>query len=166
MIYCAKCTTKHDICEALWQNEAELDKVPLWETCKTLTGGDIFQFFSICWFLSTFICLLPICYEKNWINIYLSSVQIKKKNLGIRRMPSSWNLDFRQRFWLAVKKLSFLMISVVIDCNIFFSNVYCFNYSIYACIHWVFFFGWNMQIWAMYFTQKAGLQLQTNHSEY
>ena len=39
------------------------------------------------------------------------------------------------------KKLSFLMISVVIDCNIFFfSNVYCLNYSTYACMHWVFLF--------------------------
>ena len=35
---------------------------------------------------------------------FVPSVQIKKKNLGIRRMPSSWNLDFRQRFWLSVKK--------------------------------------------------------------
>ena len=68
------------------------------------------------------------------------SVQIKKKKLGIRRMPSSRNLDFRQRFWASVKKLLFLMISVVIDGNIIFSNVYCLNYSIYACIHWVFFF--------------------------
>ena len=34
------------------------------------------------------------------------------------------------------KKLSFRIISVVIDCNTIFS-VYCLNYSIYACIHWV-----------------------------
>ena len=70
----------------------------------------------------------------------MCSVQIKEKKLGIRRMPSSWNLDFRQRFWASVKKLLFLMISVFIDGNIIFSNVYCLNYSIYACIHWVFFF--------------------------
>ena len=37
--------------------------------------------------------------------ICITSVQIKKKNMGIRRMPSSWNLDFRQRFWLSVKKV-------------------------------------------------------------
>ena len=35
----------------------------------------------------------------------VSSVQIKKKNLSIHRMPSSWNLDFRQRFWVSVKKV-------------------------------------------------------------
>ena len=90
------------------------------------------------------------------------SVQIKEKKLGIRRMPSSWNLDFRQRFWASVKKLLFLIISVVIDGNIIFSNVYCLNYSIYACIHWVFFFFFflvKICKWAMYFTQKAGLQL-------
>ena len=39
----------------------------------------------------------------------------------------------RQRFWASVKNFLFLMISVVIDGNIIFSNVYCLNYSI--CMH-------------------------------
>ena len=50
-----------------------------------------------------------------FLALFICSVQIKGKKLGIHRMPSSWNLDFRQRFWLSVKKLSFFMISVVID---------------------------------------------------
>ena len=85
------------------------------------------------------------------------SVQIKDKKLGIRRMPSSWNLDFRQKFWASKKKL-FLMISVVIDGNIIFSNVYYLNYSI--CMQSLGIFG-GVKIckWAMYFTPKAGLQL-------
>ena len=71
----------------------------------------------------------------------MNSVQIKKKNLGIRWMPSSWNLDFRQRFWLSVKKsCHFSWSQKLLIVTSFFSNVYCFYYSIYACIHWVFFF--------------------------
>ena len=86
--------------------------------------------------------------------------KIKWEKLGILFLFCFFFFDFGQRFWLSVKKLSFLLISVVIDGNIIFSTVYCLNYSIYACIHWVFLFLVEICKWAMYFTQKATLQLK------
>ena len=39
-------------CEELWQSEAEMDRVPLWETCKNQMGVLFFQFFKLLIFVN------------------------------------------------------------------------------------------------------------------